>query len=295
MANDNKVGILIILGIVAIALLGGSKGPQANGLISSGTPTPEQKEANIQQNIAQAQAQVEDLKRQIQLEEDKKTQSEYKGMVNIYFINRSSNPSQEYVAIRANISGTRTIPVTGWTLKSISSGTSVTIPKASYLYFANSVNSEEDIYLNSNDTLYLISGLSPIGVSFKNNKCSGYLNQFQTFVPYLGSSCPAPRDENLYSIPKTPVNDVCFDYIESAPNCRIKTESAPANWSSECIDFVYNKINYPSCVNIHRGDKDFYGNEWRVYLRYTDRIWKDSREHIVLYDNVGKIVDEIKY
>ncbi len=295
MNKDHGIGLLVLLGIISIALFGGSKGSGNNGLLSSGNATPEQKQTNIQQQINTTQYQIDTLQKQIQEENDKKTRSQYYGLVSIAYINRSTTPDQEYVALRVDYSATTSIPITGWTLKSTSSGNLVKIPKGNYLYFSGQVNSEENIYLNKGDTMYVVTGVSPIGLSFRSNKCSGYLGQFQTFVPYIGGSCPSPRNENLSSIPNGPNNDACFDYIDSFPNCRIQTDPLPANLSYECNTFIYKKINYASCIDTHKNDKDFYVPEWRVYLRHADHIWKDRRENIVLYDNLGKIVASLSY
>jgi hypothetical protein len=290
MKNDEIVGILIIIGLITIGLTGGLKGTVNNGLIS-GDATPVQKQADIQQQINQTQVKVDELKKQVESVND----SRYKGLVKLGYVNRGYDASQEFITIQENSFATTSILVTGWKLKSLRSGYSITIPKGTYLYFINTVNVEDNIYLNPNDTLYLISGVSPNGANFKTNKCIGYLAQSQTYVPYLGSSCPAARDEDLSSIPKTTINDACLDYIEYFPQCKTQTESLPVNWSYECTKFIYDKLNYPSCVNTHRNDKDFYKNELRVYLKNTSRIWKDSHEEIVLYDDLGKIVDSIKY
>ncbi len=293
--RGNTGGIIILLVIVAIALFGGAKGNGNRGLISNTNPTPQQKQTNIQSQLNQTEYQVKELKKQVDEETAKKTRSEYYGMVRIYFINRANNVSQEYVAIHADGNIKTPILVTGWTLKSLITNQSVSIPKSTYLYFADTVNPEENIYLSPNDTLNLVTGYSPNGASFKVNKCSGYLNQFQTFTPYLGGYCPAPRDENLSSIPVNASNIACLDYIQSMPSCRIQTDPLPTNWSYECTNFIYNKINYPSCIDTHKNDKDFYQSEWRVYLKRNERLWPNYREDLVLLDNNGKIVDELKY
>lgn len=294
--KSNDMGVVIILAIIAVALFGGSK--NNGGLFNVGPQTQEQKQADIQRQITEAQYKVEELKKQVAAEEANKNASIYKGLVNIYYINRDENPNQEYVAVHTNSNATTSIPITGWTIKSLSSGTSVKIPQASYLYFAGTINSEQDIYLKTNETVYITTGISPNGASFKLNKCSGYLNQFQTFIPYIGSYCPAPRNEDTSKIPKTVYNDACFDFIDSMPSCRIQNDPLPAGstkWSVECTDFIYKKINYPACVDTHKNDKDFYQPEWRVFLKRSSRLWKTSREDVVLLDQYGKIVDEIKY
>lgn len=292
--ENNSFGLLVILGIIAVILLGGVKNAPFTPPLKSST-TQTQSTANIEQQIKKAQSQVKDLEKEIQLEADKKTQSQYKDIVTLSFISKSSDPSREYATIKVSTKATSTIQVTGWTIKSLSTGNQVTIPKATYLFFTGMLNTEDNILLVGGDTLYLVTGISPNGASFKVNKCSGYLGQFQTFVPYLNNSCPLPKNENLSSIPNLVVNDACFDYIDSMPRCRIQTKPLPPNFSSECTNFIYNKINYPSCINTHKDDKDFYQKEWRVYLERSARLWKDKHESIVLYDSGGKIVDTLTY
>ncbi len=223
------------------------------------------------------------------------TQSKYKDLIYIDHVSRSDDVNNEYIILRTKGDASTTIPVTGWTLRSESTNQNVTIPKGTYLYFADSQNWEENIVLTGNTSIYLITGYSPNGASFKLNKCSGYLSQFQNWNPWLPNSCPAPKNEDLSSIPKTVNNDACFDYIDYMPACRIQTNTLPANWSYECTNFIYTKINYPSCINTHKNDKDFGVNEWRVYLKRNARLWKDRRESIVLIDNEGKIVSRFTY
>lgn len=298
MKNDSSFpGALILISIIGIALMGGFKNTGNNTGIfgSSSTPSPSSQQTNIQQQLTKAQQDAEKLKKQIEAEEAKKIYSRYKGLVTLSYINRGATPSQEYVVIRTSGTATTTINVTGWMLKSTSTGATVSIPKATYLYFDRMQNSEENIYLDKQDTLYLVTGTSPNGTSFKVNKCSGYLGQFQTFIPSLNNNCPLPRNENTSSIPRSPNNDACLDYIDAFPACRIQTTNLPITWSYECTRFIYDKINYSSCVNTHKDDKDFYGHELRVYLKRNEKIWKNKREHVILYDETGKIVDSLSY
>lgn len=295
MDKDNSTGIIVILLILAVALFGGFKtSNNSEGIFSTKKTTPA-KEVNVEKETKRIESEIEKLKKQIQIEEDKVNQSRYKDIVTLSTVTRSTNPSKEYLTIRVKSNATTTIPVTGWVLKSLSTGNQVSIPKATYLYFTGMLNVEENILLTAGDTMYLITGISPNGASFKTNKCSGYLSQFQTFVPYISSSCPRPRDENLSSIPNLVINDACFDYINSMPQCKIQTKPLPVSWSYECTNFIYQKINYPSCVNTHKNDSDFYKKEWRVYLKRSSSIWKTKKETIVLYDNFGKVVDTIQY
>ncbi|MFZ2522349.1 MAG: hypothetical protein WAX44_03960 [Minisyncoccia bacterium] len=309
MKNDNLTGTIILICIIGILLLGGTKGkestfapnPPAEMQTSPTIPVAVNpsvswpsvtwtSQGSLGGNINDPNQPSQPTKEEIE-----KNYSPYYNLIDLSFISRSPNPNQEYAVIRVTGNLPSPIRVTGWTIRSSETGVSVEIPKGAYLYFSNSPNYEEDIYLVSLDTLYLITGTSPIGVSFRTNKCIGYLSQFQNFLPGLYTNCPIPRNENLSSIPRSPNNDACLDYIESFPACRIQTQSLPVSWSYECTNFIYSKINYPSCVNTHKSDKDFYGQEWRVYLKRSEKLWKEKRERIVLYDENRKIVDWVSY
>ncbi len=282
---------ILLLVIVAVALLGGVQ-KSRNPVDTTTTPRTN---AEIQEQINNTQREIDILREKIIREEEKKNASPYSGVIRLSYVNRSDKSNSEYIVLEHTRSTNETVSISGWTLHSNSSGVSVAIPQASKLFFANNINSEENITLAPGGIVYVVTGYSPNGASFQLNICSGYLSQFQTFIPYIYTNCPAPRTMDLSSIPKRVANDACFDYIESFPSCRIQTENLPANWNPECKDFIYNKINYNSCIQTYKNNKDFYLNDWRVYLKRSERLWKDRREEIVLYDNAGKVVSVLKY
>ena len=299
--KEGSIGIVILAGLLVMALMGGLNNSmngntgQYNAGITGNQPTNQnQNTEDIARQVKELEVKVKDVSVKVQTEVDKETYSPYKGKIKIAYVNRSNDPSYEYITLRMD-TGDTPIKINGWMIKSLSSGNLVTIPKGTKLYFEKTNNSEEDVYVSSGDVVYILTGRSPLGIGFKTNKCSGYLSQFQNFIPYLYTSCPIPRNENLSSIPAISYNDACLDYIESYPSCRIKTENLPANWSFECKKFIEEKIGYPNCVNLHKNDKNFYLREWRLYLNRNSILWKNRREDIVLYDNQGKIVSEIKY
>ena len=69
----------------------------------------------------------------------------------------------------------------------------------------------------------------------------------------------------------------------------------PLSISPECNIYMRENINYGSCVQKHKNDKDFYNHEWRVYLERDQQLWKDRREVIKLLDTNGKTIDAISY
>lgn len=289
MKND-FAGILLILGIIAVALYGGVNNAKNSGTIGGSSSS---KKTDVK-TLIETEREVEELRKQIQEEEYKRNKSKYSDMVTISSLIKSSDPNKEYLTIKVSSRATTTVPVTGWRISSNYSPVSVYIPKASYLYFSGMQNAEENVVLKARDTLYVITGHSPLGVGFRSNKCTGYLDQFQTFTPSLVDNCPLPENIATQYINDNLVNESCLRYIDSLRRCEINTKNIPLNWTAECKNFISEKINYPYCIKTHKNDSDFYENEWRVYLKRSDSIWTARRQTITLYDNEGKIVDTIE-
>ena len=201
--------------------------------------------------------------------------------------------NQEYLSVQTGQDITKKVRLTGLVLKSAASGIKVVIGQGAYLYFSGQINSGQDIYLGAGETAHIITGRSPLGISFRVNKCLGYLAKNQNFTPYLYSNCPAVRDEPL---PKAPnqLNDKCLDYIEYFSSCDAFV-TGKLELSPECNNFLIEKANYGYCVQAHKNDKDFYQNDWRIYLSRDETIWKDKRETIELLDQNSKLIDSISY
>ena len=297
MTSDDWIGIAMLLGVFAIALAGGSK--NANRVVTPLTPAQqqirqEQSRQTIESQVVNTQRQVDQVSADMEAMKIAKTRSPYYGLVSMQYISHSQNANEEYISLYVNPQATSSVVITGWTLKSVRGGEVVTIPQGTYLIFPNSQNSKDNIILTPGDTAYVNTGISPNGHSFKLNICSGYMNQFQTYNPSFYTNCPAPRNENLSSIPDRVENNTCFDYIDRISNCRIQTDPLPKTFSTECQNFILTKINYGTCINTHKNDKDFYQHTWYVYLGRNVPLWKNTREDIVLLDTNGKIVSEIK-
>lgn len=252
----------------------------------------DQKKWEIENELYQTQQKVNEVSKEIQKQNDDKILSKYRNQVTLSG-GYGSSADTEYLTIQANSNNQERIKITGWTLTSTTTNNTINIPKSTTLYFSNSINSEEDIYLYPGETAYIITGKSPIGYGFKTNKCSGYLTQYNSFTPYLYTNCPHPSKEDLSSIPNRVSNEECFDLINSYPTCRIQETPLSNKYTSECQDFIYKKINYPNCINVHKNDKDFWGKEYRIYLKRNDKLWRNGRETIIIYDEFNKPVGKI--
>ncbi len=313
------IGIIVIFGIIWFATGGlnssGSRNPfitplnvtgggqtyggngERDGVLyygsdsSSASPKTLTAKEEIAQSLENAGLKATQIKKELEALELAKRTSPFAGKLRIGNISRGG--TNEYVLIQAAPDNTSKILVTGMRLQSEASGNGVSIPKAAALPLQNSINKEEPLYLAPGETAYIITGRSPLGISFRTNKCTGYFNQYQSFNPGIPSRCPAPQSEPLPAISRQ-FNDQCFDYLATLPSCRAIT-SPPSNLEPECRQYVTTEFNYTKCVDNHRNDKDFYDPTWYVYLARSDALWKSRRELIHLLDANGKIIDVITY
>lgn len=216
--------------------------------------------------------------------------SEYQGKITLSSGQaRWTDPAGEYVEVRASSGNSSQIDITNWTIEG-KIGLDLKIPQAVRLYLSNQVNRKEDILLSPGDKAIITTGHSPIGDSFLLNKCSGYFSQFQNFSPSISLQCPRPQDEDW----PLSLSDDCLDYIDRLPACKANF-THPLYTENNCIEAINKTLNYNKCVDLHKGDDDFYKKEWRIYLSRDEELWKDRRENIILRDSKGKIVDEVSY
>jgi|GEM_PF-518153 len=225
------------------------------------------------------------------------TPSPYSGKVgivqDIYGI-RSSNPREEYIQITANYANAAPIDVSGWSLESALTGMRIQIPLAASPYIEGSANILGPIMLEPGAVAHITTTASPVGVSFRENLCTGYLNQSAQFVPHLPDMCPSPSQ----TIPTTEENlraygDRCFDVIASTPECR--TPTVPQDASASCRTVLADALSYNGCVSRFRFRSGFNGDVWRIYLGTSRELWLDSHDAIRLLDAQGRTVSVFTY
>jgi hypothetical protein len=203
---------------------------------------------------------------------------------------------EEYITLSASSRNKENISITGWELESMISKKQVSIGGAVETYRSGLVNSEPNLELAPGESVVISTGLSPIGASFKINKCSGYHEQFQDFYPKLSKKCPYPNDEFDEIVSSIPATDlVCEDFVDDISRCEMELSAFPAGTSNQCSEFVSDTLNYTGCVNSHKNDLDFFDDEWRVFLGRNSELWREKRETIRLIDNSGNVVDTYTY
>lgn len=209
---------------------------------------------------------------------------------------KETTPEKEYIEIKADKKNKNSVKITGWKLEG-KIGLDIEIGQGAYYYYPDLASQpKEDIYLKPGEKAVIISGRSPLGASFKLNKCFEHLEQFHKFIPSLNTDCPVLKNEDLPG--NLSNDDQCLDYIDRVPACAtilFIPHKNSAKLSSSCQNYVIENANYKSCSEKHKSDADFYLPEWRIYLDRSEEMWKEKRETITLYDSKNNIIDAESY
>jgi hypothetical protein len=203
----------------------------------------------------------------------------------------------EYVQVHAEFGNTAPMDMTGWSLQSALTGVRALFPQAASPFIMGTANETRGVSLEPGNSAIVVSGQSPSGFSFRENVCTGYLEQLQDFTPPLNSSCPTPSD----LLPLTPDNlrtygDACFDYVRDLPACHFPpSTSLPPGLSGACRNFIVTNFTYNGCVANYRARTSFALDSWRLYLGTPAELWRNSHDIIRLLDRDGRTVDVLTY
>ena len=114
--------------------------------------------------------------------------SPYAGKIIIRESNATeSDVTQEFIQLTASEGNSQPILVTNWALQSAVSGARAIIPPAVPFFILGVVNPVQPVYLEPGASIFVATGASPVGTSFRENICSGYLSELHTFTPELSN------------------------------------------------------------------------------------------------------------
>jgi len=209
----------------------------------------------------------------------------------------SVSVSQYYgnqISLRADYNNKTPILATGLKIKSHRG--EVIIPQAINDYLPLGLSQASDIYLSPNGLINIYESHSfyfnPINQSLRLNKCLGYLNNTYKFSPPLPNNCPNIVEENRGRIRS--LSGYCQNYIYSLGSCQMPTANELNFYGMDynCGNFLKD-INYSNCYNKHRFDRDFFSDEYWIWLPtipldpYHDEVW--------LFDKNNLLIDEYIY
>lgn len=220
--------------------------------------------------------------------------SPYRGQV-VLSAGAAAETGGEYLELHTGWDNTAPVKVSGWSVQSALTGVRAYIPRGAHPFMLGSVNMQSDIYLEQGGVAILASAASPVGTSFRENACTGYLASAQAFIPPLERICPLPSEE----LPLTQENirtygEDCFDFVQTLSQCTFPA-SIPASIPSACHLFLANNLSYNGCVQNHRHESDFAHDSWRIYLNAGGELWRNTHDIIRLLDEQGRTVDMVSY
>lgn len=206
-----------------------------------------------------------------------------------------SHPSSEYVVISARNIPAGGVSTQGWSLASVVTGIRVMLPMAATEFRQGALTSIQPVVLRAGESMIVTSGFSPTGVSFRENRCIGYLANSLRLDPPLSSTCPAPSenlsltDQNLQRY-----GGDCIDYVRSIPQC-VQPASVPLSLPAACRIYIANTFSYNGCVDAQRSQPDFALDTWRLYIGSGSELWANNHDSIRLLDEYGRTIDAITY
>ena len=211
----------------------------------------------------------------------------------------SDDAVSEYIEIRADINNAEPINISNWSIQSLVTDVWYGIPQGTEVYTAGAVNEVHDIYLAPGERALIATRPSPVGVSFRTNRCSGFLAETQTFTPDISTQCIdaravlPPTIENIQAY-----GDACVALAESFPACTYLTQDTAdfSTLTTACREYLQPRLTYNYCARTYdKGDDFFAPREWRIFLESTEPLWKDQYEVIRLLDERNRTVDVFSY
>ena len=208
---------------------------------------------------------------------------------------KESDPDREYFVLLAANTIQTPINITNWKIFDRKGKTSYKLPKGiKILGTTGGLQQHTPIRVEPGETIIVSSGRSPVGNSFKINKCSGYRSQFKKFTPTVKTNCPDPMEEFIEdsSVPYT--DNKCYEIINRLPKCRAITD-IPTGVTKQCRDFIQNTLTEKGCITHHRNDPDFFTSEWRLFLESEKELWKNRDNVLYLLDENNLLVATLVY
>jgi hypothetical protein len=201
----------------------------------------------------------------------------------------ASDPQQEYVTLQNT--GESSIDISCWSLQSALTGARAYLPLGASFFLLGELNAQTGIELAPGGVAIVTTGVSPVGTSFRENICSGYLEQLQQYTPPIETQCPSPSNAAAEA---AQYGQACADYVSSIPFCTFP-QDPPASLQAQCQVYVQTNFSYNGCVAQHENDSNFASNDWRVYLDASHELWNNSHDTIRLLDSQGETVAVTSY
>ncbi len=108
--------------------------------------------------------------------------SPYRGTIELEASNAyAENARDEYLSIYMTGGERAAVTISGWSIVSMTTGVRLVIPLAATPFLPGTPNRVDNVVLASDGSALIFSGVSPIGVSYRENQCTQYLPNMQSY------------------------------------------------------------------------------------------------------------------
>ncbi len=98
----------------------------------------------------------------------------------------------EYLSIYMTGDSAAPVTLSGWSIVSMTTGVRLVIPLATTPFLPGTPNRVDNVVLQSDGSALIFSGVSPIGVSFRENQCTQYLPNMQSYGACANQRASSP-------------------------------------------------------------------------------------------------------
>ncbi len=117
------------------------------------------------------------------------TPSRSVGTVTLRAVNaHAANAQEEYVTLTASPENSGAVTVSGWSIHSVKNGARLIVPVGAPSFVPGLYNRVSDVTLSPGGSALVFTGISPVGVSYRENKCTVYVNNVQSYAACVSAS-----------------------------------------------------------------------------------------------------------
>jgi len=230
-----------------------------------------------------------------------------------YFKDISISPRGDKFTLYLNNNTNKEINITNWRI--VSSQGVYLIPKGVNYVDPDYKYKKEDIILPPYGKAKIIATSSPLGFSFRTNKCFKYFlnlrRDVEKFVDYIPYYCKYFSREELFNLRKQGYSINCLDFLKRISCPPRYKDLEKIVYDSKCMKLIDDLFTYKGCYYNNLNQPDFLTKNWIIFiptptttiyetstLRFKEiykNLYQTRYEEIRLYDNKNLLVNTYIY